>query len=85
MDASTWPGTTESAYKTWSVPHRGWANCSSRCFPLLQDVLSATFGSVGDFLSISILVKDLLLALDDSRGSSRDYQEVVRKLYILDA
>jgi hypothetical protein len=45
---------------------------------------TATFGSVGDFLSVSILVKDLLLALDDSRGSSRDYQEVVRELYILD-
>lgn len=43
-----------------------------------------TFGSVGDILSVSLLVKDLLLALDGSRGSSAEYQGVVRELYILD-
>jgi hypothetical protein len=43
-----------------------------------------TFGSVGDILSVSLLVKDLLIALDDSRGSPAGYQAVVRELYILD-
>ncbi|KAF2178905.1 hypothetical protein K469DRAFT_597803 [Zopfia rhizophila CBS 207.26] len=43
-----------------------------------------TFGSVGDIISASLLVKDLLLALDSSRGSSAEYQAVVRELYILD-
>ncbi|OCL09337.1 hypothetical protein AOQ84DRAFT_339092 [Glonium stellatum] len=43
-----------------------------------------TFGSVGDIISVSLLVKDLLLALDSSRGSSTEYQAVIRELYILD-
>ncbi|KAF2814381.1 uncharacterized protein BDZ99DRAFT_568011 [Mytilinidion resinicola] len=43
-----------------------------------------TFGSVGDIISVSLLVKDLLLALNDSRGSAAEYQAVVRELYILD-
>jgi|SRR5215469_4918252 len=44
-----------------------------------------TFGSIGDIISVSLLVKDLLLALNDTRGSSAEYQEVVRELYILDS
>jgi hypothetical protein len=43
-----------------------------------------TFGSVGDVISVSLLVKDLLLALDSSKGSSAEYQKCVRELYILD-
>lgn len=43
-----------------------------------------TFGSVGDIISVSLLVKELLIALNDSRGSSAEYQAVVRELYILD-
>jgi hypothetical protein len=39
---------------------------------------------VGDIISVSLLVKDLLLALDSSRGSSAEYQAVVRDLYFLD-
>ena len=46
--------------------------------------MSITFGSVGDIISVSLLVKDLLIALNDSRGSSAEYQALVRELYILD-
>jgi hypothetical protein len=44
-----------------------------------------TSSSVGGIISVSLLVKDLLLALDSSRGSSTDYQKVIRELYVLDA
>jgi hypothetical protein len=40
--------------------------------------------SVGDIISISLLVKDLVLALNDARGSSAEYQAVVRELHLLD-
>jgi hypothetical protein len=43
-----------------------------------------TFGSVGDIISISLIVKDLVKALDDSRGSAAEYQEVIRELWSLD-
>lgn len=43
-----------------------------------------TFGSVGDIISVSLLVKDLLLALDSSKGSSTGYQAVVSELNVLD-
>jgi hypothetical protein len=43
-----------------------------------------TFGSVGDIVSVSLVFKDLLIALSDSRGSSAEYQSVVRELYVLD-
>ncbi|TID21434.1 hypothetical protein E6O75_ATG04829 [Venturia nashicola] len=43
-----------------------------------------TFGSVGDIISVSLLVKDLLLALDSSKGSSTEYRAVVSELNILD-
>jgi hypothetical protein len=46
--------------------------------------MGITFGSVGDIISVSLLVKDLLLALDSSRGSSSEYQAIVRELYVLD-
>ena len=46
--------------------------------------MPVTFGSVGDIISISLLVKDLVKALDDSRGSAAEYQEVVRELWSLD-
>jgi hypothetical protein len=39
-----------------------------------------TFGSVGDIISISLLVKDAMKALDDSRGSGGEYQGVIREL-----
>lgn len=43
-----------------------------------------TFGSVGDIISLCINIKDLVKALDDSRGSSAEYQEVIRELWALD-
>ncbi|KAE9368192.1 hypothetical protein N431DRAFT_547295 [Stipitochalara longipes BDJ] len=43
-----------------------------------------TFGSVGDIISISLIVKDLVQALDDSRGSAAEYQDLIRELWALD-
>ena len=43
-----------------------------------------TFGSVGDIVSLCIIIKDLVKALDDSRGSSSEYQEVIRELWALE-
>lgn len=46
--------------------------------------VSATFGSVGDIISLCIAIKDVVKALDESRGSSTQYQEIVRELWALD-
>ncbi|KAE8445827.1 hypothetical protein EG329_012750 [Mollisiaceae sp. DMI_Dod_QoI] len=46
--------------------------------------MSITFGSVGDIISISLIVKDLIKSLDDSRGSISEYREVIRDLWELD-
>ena len=46
--------------------------------------VSAIFGSFGDILSLSIVIKDLVKALDDSRGASAEYQEIIRELWALD-
>lgn len=43
-----------------------------------------TFGSVGDIISLSILIKDLVRSLDNSRGSPAEYQAVIRELWGLD-
>lgn len=43
-----------------------------------------TCGSVGDIISVSLLIKDLVKCLDESRGSSAEYQTVVRELWSLD-
>ena len=43
-----------------------------------------TFGSVGDIISLSFLIKDLVKCLDNSRGSSAEYQAVIRELWSLD-
>ena len=43
-----------------------------------------TFGSVGDIITISLLIKDLVKCLDESRGSSAEYQAVIRELWSLD-
>lgn len=45
-----------------------------------QCEMPVTFGSVGDILSVSFLIRDLILALNDSRGSSAEYQAVVLEL-----
>ena len=43
-----------------------------------------TFGSVGDIISVSLLIKDLVKCLDESRGSSAEYRAVIRELWSLD-
>jgi hypothetical protein len=43
-----------------------------------------TFGSVGDIISVSLIIKDLLQALDDARGSAAEYQAVIRDIHVLD-
>ncbi len=40
-------------------------------------------GSLGDIIALSIIIKDLVKALDESRGSSAEYQESIRKLWAL--
>ena len=46
--------------------------------------MPVTFGAVGDIISVCLLVKDLVDALDEARGSKAEYQAVVRELWILD-
>jgi hypothetical protein len=43
-----------------------------------------TFGSIGDIISVCLIIKDLVAALDDSRGSTTEYREVIRELWVLD-
>jgi hypothetical protein len=43
-----------------------------------------TFGAVGDIISVCLLVKDLVEALDSARGSKAEYQSAIRELWILD-
>jgi hypothetical protein len=40
--------------------------------------------SVGDCISVCILIKDAIRALDSTRGSSAEYQEMIRELWALD-
>ena len=46
--------------------------------------MSITFGAVGDIISVCLLVKDLVDALDKARGSKAGYQAAIRELWILD-
>lgn len=41
------------------------------------------FGAVGDFIAVIALIKDIIAVLDDSRGSAKDYRDVVHSLEIL--
>ncbi|OCL03034.1 hypothetical protein AOQ84DRAFT_392540 [Glonium stellatum] len=43
-----------------------------------------TFGSVGDIISVCLLVKDLVDVLDKSKGSSAEYHAIIRELWLLD-
>ncbi|KAI1844306.1 hypothetical protein JX266_009597 [Neoarthrinium moseri] len=45
---------------------------------------SPTFGSFGDFVSLSIIIKELVVALDDARGSTSEYRALVKDLNVLD-
>jgi hypothetical protein len=46
--------------------------------------MSITFGAVGDIISVCLIVKDLVAALDASRGSAAEYRDVIRELWGLD-
>jgi len=46
--------------------------------------LGLTFGAVGDFISIAILIKDSVSAFDGSRGSSKAYSDLVGSLNVID-
>lgn len=45
---------------------------------------SVTFGSVGDIITVCLLAKSIVKALDDSRGSSAEYQGLVTELRSLE-
>ena len=48
--------------------------------------MAVPFGfSAGDFIAAIGLVKDLVKALHDSNGSSREYRELIHELYGLEA
>ncbi|KAJ4120293.1 hypothetical protein NW760_007447 [Fusarium oxysporum] len=42
-----------------------------------------SFGSVGDFITIALLIKDIVAALDDCRGSAKQYRDLVQRLNTL--
>lgn len=46
--------------------------------------MSITFGSVGDVISVCLLAKSLVDTLNDSRGSSAEYQGLVKELRSLE-
>ena len=43
-----------------------------------------SFGSVGDFIAISILIKDVINALDDAQGSSAEYRQIIMEMLSLE-
>ena len=45
--------------------------------------MDVTFGAVGDFISVGVLIKDLVELLDDSRGSAWEYRSLVEQLKVL--
>src|SRR4051794_20356216 len=42
--------------------------------------VAPSFSAVGDIISVAQLVKDVVKTLDDARGSSADYIQVMREL-----
>ena len=45
--------------------------------------VGATFGSLGDVVSLCILIKDVCKALSQSKGSSSEYREIIAELCAL--
>ena len=43
-----------------------------------------TFGSVGDIITLSLLIKNLAKSLDESRGASAEFQAITRELLSLE-
>ncbi|KAH6975231.1 hypothetical protein BKA56DRAFT_675286 [Ilyonectria sp. MPI-CAGE-AT-0026] len=46
--------------------------------------MEVTFGAVGDFISIGLIIRDIVTALNDSRGSAWDYRELIESLDLLE-
>ncbi|KAJ3525708.1 hypothetical protein NM208_g11523 [Fusarium decemcellulare] len=46
--------------------------------------MEVTFGAVGDFISVILVIRDIITALNDSRGSTRDYLELTESLQVLE-
>ena len=46
--------------------------------------MPVTFGAVGDIISVCLLVKDLVEALDKTRGSKAEYRSAQSELLILE-
>ncbi|KAJ0414085.1 hypothetical protein BJY00DRAFT_46191 [Aspergillus carlsbadensis] len=46
--------------------------------------VSFTFGSLGDIITLSLLIKDIIRTLDSTRGSAAEYAQVVADLGDLD-
>lgn len=46
--------------------------------------MPVTFGSVGDIIAVCLLVKDLVDALDKSRGSKAEYRSLISELRTLE-
>ena len=46
--------------------------------------MPVTFGSVGDIVSVTLLIKDLVVALDDCRGSAQSFQQLSKHLQSLE-
>jgi len=45
--------------------------------------LALTFGAVGDFISIALLIKDTISALDECRGSAKSYRDLIEGITLL--
>ncbi|KAK3331476.1 hypothetical protein B0H66DRAFT_468412 [Apodospora peruviana] len=45
--------------------------------------LGLTLGAVGDIISITVLIKDIVSALSEARGSSKAYRDLVESLNVL--
>jgi hypothetical protein len=48
-----------------------------------SSVMPVTCGSVGDIIAVSLLIKDLVTALNQSRGSQAEYTQLVDELKLL--
>lgn len=46
--------------------------------------MPVVFGSAGDIITVSLLVKDLVKALNDSCGSAVEYQNLIHDLQLLE-
>ena len=46
--------------------------------------MPVTFGSVGDIIAVGLLIKDLVTALNQSRGSQTEYKQLVDELNLLE-